>query len=174
MALYPYLMVDGAARAAIDGIRAYDRDSLIGVIGSESFPPYKRPTLTKGLWRGTRMEEIWLDMVPHDGEIVWYLGSPAVTVEPASHKVVTQGGGSLQRRVDVLGCSRGVELLSFIRYHWPNIYDFRGRLPMGIVACWSSRAASLDLKWPPPKTWQSRRCSTCLSRNPWGNPGLVG
>lgn len=98
MALYPYLIIGGgmAARAAIDGVRAYDPDSLIGVVGAESFPPYKRPTLTKGLWRGTRMEEIWLDMAPNDGEIVWHLGSPVVTVDSTTHQVITEGGGSFQ------------------------------------------------------------------------------
>lgn len=40
------------------------------------------------------MEEIWLDMAPADGEIVWHLGSPVIRVDPTNHQVITEGGSS--------------------------------------------------------------------------------
>jgi NADPH-dependent 2,4-dienoyl-CoA reductase/sulfur reductase-like enzyme len=58
---YPYLIVGGGmtAAAAIGGIREVDSDGAIGLIGAESYPPYNRPPLSKGLWKGAPMEKVW-------------------------------------------------------------------------------------------------------------------
>src|SRR6185503_14540483 len=54
MASYDYLIVGGGmtADAAARGIRERDSKGTIGIIGAESHPPYNRPPLTKGLWKG--------------------------------------------------------------------------------------------------------------------------
>ena len=60
---YAYPIVGGgmAAHAAARGIREVDVSGPIGVIGAEPDPPYKRPPLSKQLWRGKPMAGIWLE-----------------------------------------------------------------------------------------------------------------
>ena len=59
---YRYLIVGGGmtADAACRGIREHDADGSIGVVGAEAFPPYKRPPLSKALWKGDDEDSIWL------------------------------------------------------------------------------------------------------------------
>lgn len=61
MSAYRYLIVGGGmtADAAAHGIRELDGDGTIGLISAESDPPYNRPPLTKGLWKGEALESIW-------------------------------------------------------------------------------------------------------------------
>jgi NADPH-dependent 2,4-dienoyl-CoA reductase/sulfur reductase-like enzyme len=51
---YTYLIVGGGmtADAAIGGISDVDRNGPVGLIGDEPHPPYDRPPLSKGLWKG--------------------------------------------------------------------------------------------------------------------------
>ena len=61
MANYRYLIVGGgmAADAAVKGIREIDKDGTIGIVSADSDPPYARPPLTKGLWKGDPLESVW-------------------------------------------------------------------------------------------------------------------
>lgn len=63
MKQYKYLIIGGglAGDAAVRGIRELDTKGSIGMISSESDPPYIRPKLSKGLWKGTSIEKIWCD-----------------------------------------------------------------------------------------------------------------
>src|SRR6185437_13113062 len=56
-----YLIVGGGmtADAAVHGVRDVDSTGSIGLIGSESHPPYNRPPLSKGLWKGKPLDTIW-------------------------------------------------------------------------------------------------------------------
>ncbi|HAV78736.1 MAG TPA: pyridine nucleotide-disulfide oxidoreductase [Anaerolineae bacterium] len=58
---YKYLIIGGglAADAATRGIRELDPDGSIGLISMEKDPPYMRPNLSKGLWKGRPVEKIW-------------------------------------------------------------------------------------------------------------------
>lgn len=58
---YKYLIIGGglAADAATRGIRELDRDGSIGLLSREPYPPYLRPNLSKGLWKGRPIEKIW-------------------------------------------------------------------------------------------------------------------
>src|SRR5262249_53439836 len=58
---YPYLIVGGgmAGQAAIQAIRELDAENPIGVLGQEDHRPYKRPPLSKGLWKGDAFDSIW-------------------------------------------------------------------------------------------------------------------
>lgn len=47
------------ADAACKGIREHDADGSIGLVGAESHPPYKRPPLSKALWKGKPESSIW-------------------------------------------------------------------------------------------------------------------
>src|SRR5262245_28984795 len=59
---YKYLIVGGGmtAHGACRGIRAHDEDGTIGVVGAEPFPPYKRPPLSKSLWKDGEEDRVWL------------------------------------------------------------------------------------------------------------------
>ena len=58
---YKYLIVGGGmtAAAAAEGIHSIDPVGPIGVISAEVDPPYDRPPLSKGLWKGQPLESIW-------------------------------------------------------------------------------------------------------------------
>lgn len=58
---YKYLIIGGglAGDAATRGIRELDTDGTIGMISNEPDPPYMRPNLSKGLWKGRPVEKIW-------------------------------------------------------------------------------------------------------------------
>jgi 3-phenylpropionate/trans-cinnamate dioxygenase ferredoxin reductase subunit len=61
MASYKYLIIGGGmtADAAVRGIRELDPNGTIGLIGNEHVPPYNRPSLSKGLWKGKPLDSIW-------------------------------------------------------------------------------------------------------------------
>ena len=61
MKQYKYLIIGGglAGDAATRGIRELDPDGSIGMISMEPDPPYMRPNLSKGLWKGRPVEKIW-------------------------------------------------------------------------------------------------------------------
>src|SRR6516165_3964355 len=61
MPQYKYLIVGGGmtADAAIGGIRQGDARGTTGLIGAEPHPPYNRPPLSKGLWKGASVDTIW-------------------------------------------------------------------------------------------------------------------
>jgi NADPH-dependent 2,4-dienoyl-CoA reductase/sulfur reductase-like enzyme len=58
---YKYLIIGGglAGDAATRGIRELDPEGTIGMISGELDPPYMRPNLSKGLWKGRPVEKIW-------------------------------------------------------------------------------------------------------------------
>lgn len=68
---YAYVIIGGgmAADAAVKGIRSIDTEWEICMIGNESYPPYKRPTLTKQLWKGKPVESIWLGTDEYDANL---------------------------------------------------------------------------------------------------------
>jgi len=51
---YKYLIIGGglAGDAAFRGIRELDAEGSIGMFSMEPEPPYVRPNLSKGLWKG--------------------------------------------------------------------------------------------------------------------------
>ncbi|HQE19757.1 MAG TPA: hypothetical protein PK607_14755, partial [Aggregatilineales bacterium] len=58
---YDYLIVGGGMTgdAAVQGIREVDPAGSIGMISAEQEPPYNRPPLSKGLWKGKPLDGIW-------------------------------------------------------------------------------------------------------------------
>jgi NADPH-dependent 2,4-dienoyl-CoA reductase/sulfur reductase-like enzyme len=61
MKRYQYLIIGGglAGDAAVQGIRELDAQGSIGMFSMELNPPYTRPNLSKGLWKGHPLEKIW-------------------------------------------------------------------------------------------------------------------
>lgn len=58
---YRYLIVGGGLTgdAGARGIRELDTKGSIGMISRESDPPYARPSLSKGVWKGRPIGKIW-------------------------------------------------------------------------------------------------------------------
>ena len=80
---YRYLIVGGglAGDAAVRGIRELDTDGSIGIISKEVDPPYTRPNLSKGLWKGRPVEKIWRNTQDLGAEIL--LGRAVTELNPA-------------------------------------------------------------------------------------------
>lgn len=83
---YKYLIVGGglAGDAATRGIRELDADGSIGLISMESDPPYMRPNLSKGLWKGRPVEKIWRK-TEERAELI--LGHKATALDPQKKTV---------------------------------------------------------------------------------------
>jgi len=86
---YKYLIVGGGmtADAAVRGIRELDSDGSIGVLCGESFEPYDRPPLSKGLWKGAQLESIWRKTADIAG-VQLHLGTTAAQIEVKEKRVV--------------------------------------------------------------------------------------
>ena len=69
---YEYLTIGGglAGDAAVRGIRELDTDGSIGLMSAEPDPPYMRPNLSKGLWKGRPMEKVWRNTQALDAEVL--------------------------------------------------------------------------------------------------------
>jgi len=94
MSHYPYLIIGGGmtAAAAVHGIREVDPTGAIGLIGLELHPPYQRPLLSKGLWKGKPLERVWIDVESQRVDL--HLGRTAQTLDTA-HKCVTDDHGTI-------------------------------------------------------------------------------
>lgn len=94
MKSYPYLIVGGGmtAAAAAKGIRSVDPEGPIGIIGDELHPPYNRPPLSKGLWKGKPLEKIWRKLPAEGVELVQ--GRRVVSVDPRAKRVLDDQGES--------------------------------------------------------------------------------
>jgi 3-phenylpropionate/trans-cinnamate dioxygenase ferredoxin reductase component len=89
---YKYLIIGGGmtAAAAVRGIRQLDGEGSIGLIGEEPYPPYDRPPLSKGLWRGDSVEDIWRNIQEQGVEV--HLGLRAQVLEPRNRRLTDERG----------------------------------------------------------------------------------
>ncbi|MGH2935364.1 MAG: NAD(P)/FAD-dependent oxidoreductase [Gaiellaceae bacterium] len=89
---YRYLVVGGGMTgdAVCRGIRDVDADGSIGLVGEEPHPPYKRPPLTKGLWKGGDEEKIWRGTDAH--RVASHLGRRIVSIDPGAHRATDDAG----------------------------------------------------------------------------------
>jgi NADPH-dependent 2,4-dienoyl-CoA reductase/sulfur reductase-like enzyme len=92
MAHYKYLIIGGGmtADAAVQGIREVDSKGTIGLIGAEADPPYNRPPLSKGLWKGKPLDGIWRKTQDRDVDL--HLSCRAETLD-AQRKQITDDKG---------------------------------------------------------------------------------
>ncbi len=72
MKQYKYFIIGGGLTgdAAVRGIRELDADGSIGLVSMEVDPPYMRPNLSKGLWKGRPMEKVWCNTQNLGAEIL--------------------------------------------------------------------------------------------------------
>lgn len=89
---YKYLILGGgmAADAAVKAIREIDGDGPIGMISAESDMPYKRPPLTKGLWKGKQVESIWLKT--DEWNINAHLGTRISKLDASAKRLISDLG----------------------------------------------------------------------------------
>lgn len=91
---YRYLIVGGgmSADAAVRGIRELDPDGTVGLVSAEPYPPYNRPPLSKGLWKGAPLERVWRRT--EELGVALHLGR-TVQVLDLRHKQVTDDTGQV-------------------------------------------------------------------------------
>ena len=90
---YQYLIVGGGLTgdAAVRGIRELDAEGSIGLIGMEPDPPYVRPNLSKGLWKGRPIEKIWRNTQLLGAEL--HLGRKITQLDPQKKTIRDEQGG---------------------------------------------------------------------------------
>ena len=88
---YKYLIIGGglAGDGATKGIRELDTDGSIGLISMEPDPPYMRPNLSKGLWKGRPVEKIWRKT---EERAELHLGRKVVKLNPTQKSVLDNEG----------------------------------------------------------------------------------
>ena len=91
---FRYLIIGSGmtADSAVQGIRSLDRSGSIGILSSESHPPYNRPPLSKGLWKGDPLESIWRKTQELGVEL--HLGHEAKQLD-ARKRLVTDDRGTV-------------------------------------------------------------------------------
>jgi 3-phenylpropionate/trans-cinnamate dioxygenase ferredoxin reductase component len=89
---YTYLIVGGGmtAAAAVQGIREVDPSGSIGLISAEGHPPYDRPPLSKGLWKGKPLESIWRHTESQG--VTLHLGRAVRHLDPQNKRVTDDQG----------------------------------------------------------------------------------
>jgi NADPH-dependent 2,4-dienoyl-CoA reductase/sulfur reductase-like enzyme len=89
---YQYLIVGGGmtADAAAHGICEMQPRASIGMISAESDPPYNRPPLTKGLWKGDTLESIWRDAATSKPDL--HVGRRVEQIDP-DRQIVSDNAG---------------------------------------------------------------------------------
>ena len=92
MQKYTYLIVGGgiASDSAIQAIRKIDLEGTIGMISQEDHSPYERPPLTKTLWKGGDIEDIWRET--GNLGVNLHLSRTAMTLYTAEKKVYDNQG----------------------------------------------------------------------------------
>ena len=89
---YQYLIIGGglAGDSAVRGIRELDTRGSIGMISTELTPPYTRPNLSKGLWKGRPLEKIWRNT--QDLGVELHLGRKITHLDPLEKCVSDEMG----------------------------------------------------------------------------------
>src|SRR3989442_2031357 len=90
---YRYLIIGGGmtADAAAHGIREVDPSGTVALVSAEPHPPYNRPPLSKGLWKGDPVDGIWRPGVAVGVE--QFLGRRIVAVDAARKRATADPGG---------------------------------------------------------------------------------
>ncbi len=89
---YKYFIVGGGmtADAAVRGIRELDPNGSICMFSMEPDPPYTRPNLSKGMWKGRPLEKVWRN-TPLEG-VDLQLGHKITSLDPGNNRVLDDRG----------------------------------------------------------------------------------
>jgi 3-phenylpropionate/trans-cinnamate dioxygenase ferredoxin reductase subunit len=91
---YKYLIIGGGmtADAAVQGIRKFDQSGTVGIISNEQHPPYNRPPLSKALWKGEPLENVWRK-TPKE-HVTLHLSTKAKSIDSKNKQVIDDRGTS--------------------------------------------------------------------------------
>lgn len=94
MTHFKYLIIGAGmtADAAVGGIRELDPKGSIALIGDDRNPPYDRPPLSKGLWKGKSLDSIWRKTEERTAEL--FLGRTVRSIKPQKKQVQDDRRGS--------------------------------------------------------------------------------
>jgi NADPH-dependent 2,4-dienoyl-CoA reductase/sulfur reductase-like enzyme len=89
---YKYIIIGGGmtADAAVRGIRSVDPEGSIALFSKEEHPPYKRPPLSKALWKGDPVDSIWLHT--DEQRVDLFLNTPITSISPDDHNIIDDQG----------------------------------------------------------------------------------
>ncbi len=92
MAEYKYIIIGGGmtADAAVRGIRKVDETGSIGLFSIENDPPYNRPLLSKGLWKGKPLEKVWRNTEQFGVQM--HLGQRIQKLDPHNKRITDAQG----------------------------------------------------------------------------------
>ena len=95
MDAFKYIIIGGGmtADSASRGIRQLDPAGSIAVFSNEPYPPYSRPPLSKGLWKGKPVDRIWRNTEARYG-VNLFLNTPISAIHPAEKTVRSVEGKS--------------------------------------------------------------------------------
>jgi 3-phenylpropionate/trans-cinnamate dioxygenase ferredoxin reductase component len=94
MKQYKYLIIGGGmtADAAVQGIRSVDPTGPIGLTSAERDPPYNRPPLSKGLWKGEPVDGIWRKT--NEQNVALHPGCTVSLLDPGQKRVADTDGNN--------------------------------------------------------------------------------
>ncbi|MDI3270307.1 MAG: FAD-dependent oxidoreductase [Bacillota bacterium] len=97
MKTYRYVIIGGglAGDGAVQGIREVDKEGSIALLSAERFPPYKRPHLSKTLWKGGPLERTFTRHGYQDLGVAEFYGVKVEEVLPDEKKVRLATGEEL-------------------------------------------------------------------------------
>jgi NAD(P)H-nitrite reductase large subunit len=127
---HPYVIVGGGAAgdAAIEGIRAHDREGGILLISRDNHAPYRRPLLSRDLWSSAEIANqlsLHDDGYYRDRGVELLLRRDSVEIEPESHTVWDDRGNA--HRYGKLLLATGVRpaVLDVAGAEHPELHYFR-------------------------------------------------
>jgi 3-phenylpropionate/trans-cinnamate dioxygenase ferredoxin reductase subunit len=91
---YKYLVIGGGmtADSVVRGIREADKEGSIGLISAEAHPPYARPPLSKGLWKGKSPDTVWLTAAVQNATL--HLGRRVQSLDPLARSAGDDQGNT--------------------------------------------------------------------------------
>ncbi len=113
MTHYKYLIIGGGqtADAAVQGIRSVDSSGTIGVISGENHPPYRRPPLSKGLWKDDPLDSVWLSDAKQHATM--HVQATATSIAADSKQVVDNQGNKYEYEKLLLATGGSVRTLPY-------------------------------------------------------------
>jgi 3-phenylpropionate/trans-cinnamate dioxygenase ferredoxin reductase component len=125
---YTYVIVGGGmtADAAVEGIRGADPAGPLAVIGAEPHPPYNRPPLSKGLWKGDPEDAIWRTAAKTGAEL--HLGRRVIGIDLRARSVTDDRGAQYGFKMLLLatgGAPRRLPLQSDQVIYFRTLDDYR-------------------------------------------------
>ncbi len=83
------------ADSAVQGIRDVDPTGSIGLFSMESYPPYDRPPLSKGLWTSdVAFDDIWRATPDHN--VALHLSRRIEALDPARRRIIDEHGVAVE------------------------------------------------------------------------------